>query len=99
MWLVVPKIEGAHSHRKLHSVDFIERGRMCEKVERKVGKKRSTVLTKECWLESPCSISAEVILASALFVVRPLTRILTVTLAQDTPVSDCSCYSSFRKIL
>ena len=87
MWLVVPKIEGAHSHRKLHSVDFIERGRMCEKVERKVGKKRSTVLTKECWLESPCSISAAVMVASAFVVVWVSIRILTVTLLQDSPVS------------
>jgi hypothetical protein len=35
MWLMVPKIEGAHAHRKLHSIDFIERGRMREEIERK----------------------------------------------------------------
>ena len=40
MWLMVPKIEGAHAHRKLHSIDFIERRRMREKIERKRGKKK-----------------------------------------------------------
>ena len=36
----MPEVEGAHAHRKLHSVDFIERRRMCEKVQREGGKKK-----------------------------------------------------------
>jgi hypothetical protein len=46
----------------------------------------------DCWLESPCSISVEVIVTSAFVVVRPLIRILTVRLLQDSPVSECNCY-------
>jgi hypothetical protein len=40
MWLVVPEIEGAHAHCKLHSIDVIERRRMCEKVKREGCKKK-----------------------------------------------------------
>jgi len=39
VWLVVPEVERAHAHRKLHSIDFIERRRMCEKVKRERGQK------------------------------------------------------------
>ena len=39
MWLMVPKIEGAHAHRKLHSIDVIERRRMCEKIKREGSQK------------------------------------------------------------
>ena len=42
---------------------------------------------KACWLGSPCSIPAEVMVASALLVVRASNRILTVSLLQDSPVS------------
>ena len=40
MRLVMPDVEGPHAHRKLHSIDFIERRRMCEKVKREGGQKK-----------------------------------------------------------
>jgi hypothetical protein len=44
------------------------------------------------WPGSWCSISVEFITASAFFVVRPVIRILTVRLLQESPVSMCNCY-------
>src|SRR6266498_4095200 len=92
MRLMMPEVERSHAHRKLHSIDFIERRRMCEKVKREGGKKRNTDLITDCWPESLCSVSVEVIVASAFVVVRPLIRILTVRLLQESPVSMCNCY-------
>jgi len=40
MWLMMPKIEGAHAHRKLHSINFIQRRRVSEKIERKCDNKK-----------------------------------------------------------
>src|SRR5437762_9237692 len=37
--LMVPEVERAHAHCKLHSIDVIECRRMCEKVKREPGQK------------------------------------------------------------
>src|SRR6266545_1019837 len=57
MRLMMPEVERSHAHRKLHSIDFIERRRMCEKVKREAAKKRNTDLITDCWPESLCSVS------------------------------------------
>ena len=37
---MMPEVEGAHAHRKLHSIDVIERRRVREKIERKCDYKK-----------------------------------------------------------
>src|SRR2546430_10049832 len=85
--LMMPEVERAHAHCKLHSIDVIERRRMCEKVKCEGCKKKEHRLHDGLLAGIACSISVEVIVASAFFVVRPVIRILTVRLLQDSPVS------------